>query len=72
MYLSKSEINFCVLLNAPYAWIALLSASNLQIEPLPSKTESDFEKDEKAIKKGISNSFNFLKKIDKNLEGGGE
>lgn len=72
MYLSKSEIIFCVLLNASYSWIALLSASNLQIEPLPSKTESDFEKDEKAIKKGISNSFNFLKKIDKNLEGGGE
>ncbi len=43
-----------------------------EIELLTSKTESEFEKDEKAIKKGISNSFNFLKKIDENLEGGGE
>ncbi len=43
-----------------------------EIDVLNKKTEKEFKKDEKVVKQSVSNTMNFLKRIDENLEGGGE
>ena len=43
-----------------------------EIDVINKKTDTEFKKDEKAVKQSVSKTMNFLKRIDENLEGGGE
>lgn len=43
-----------------------------EMDVINKKTETEFKKDVKEVKQGVSKTMNFLKKIDENLEGGGE
>ena len=43
-----------------------------EIDVINKKSETELKKDKKEVKQSVSKTMNFLKRIDENLEGGGE